>query len=259
MSSAALQLIVGGLTGDAPLDTAISRAILERVNSGELPATLQVGMPHQGVAFGKHDTLAPGFARAVAIAHDQGFDATVRIAGGRAVVFHPGTVRFAWTVPEDEPTRTMHARFETLAQATVTALAHFGVSAEVGELPDEYCAGRYSVHLTGGGKIMGVGQRLTRHAAQVGGMIVVSDAPKINAVLEPIYRELEIPFDPAQTGAVSDLRELGSESVALAFADALSPETRLVPSSVDTRTRTLAASLRTDHVPLHLHEGAEPP
>jgi octanoyl-[GcvH]:protein N-octanoyltransferase len=253
-----LHIIFGGLTGDAPLDTAISRAILQRVNSGDLPATLQVGMPHQVVAFGKHDSLASGFGKAVAIARDHGFDTTVRIAGGRAVVFHPGTIRFAWTVPDEAPAQTMHDRFETLASAVVTTLARFDIAAQVGELPNEYCAGRYSVHLTDGGKVMGVGQRLTRHAAQVGGMIVINDSQTINTVLGPIYRELNIPFDPAKTGAVSDVRTLAPGAVALAFAGYLSPVGSGLPSSVDEATHALGASLRADHVPQHLRVRTEP-
>jgi lipoate-protein ligase A len=210
------------------------------------------------VAFGKHDTLAPAFTRAVAIAQDHGFDVTVRIAGGRAVVFHRGTVRFAWTVPEDEPAQTMHARFETLALTVVESLAQLGIATEVGELTNEYCAGQYSVHLTSGGKVMGVGQRLARRAAQVGGMIVINDSGKINAVLEPIYGELGIPFDPAMTGAVSDVRELSPDTVALALADHLSPAGGSIPSTIDAATYELGASLRLDHVPLHLRERTEP-
>ena len=253
-----LHVISGGLAGDAALDTAVSRAILQRVNSGELPAILQIGMPHRVVAFGKHDSLTPGFARAVAIAQNRGFDVTVRIAGGRAVVFHPGTVRFAWTVPEERPAETMHARFQTLASAVVAALARFDVGAEIGALPDEYCAGSYSVHLAGGGKVMGVGQRLARNAAQVGGMIVVNDAASINVVLEPIYRELDIAFDPNMTGAISDVRSLDTRSVAHALADRLAPETQIA-DRIDAETQALAATLRPNHVPQHLRERTERP
>ena len=253
-----LHVISGELTGDAALDTAISRAILLRVDSGELPATLQVGMPHRVVAFGKHDVVTPGFTKAVDVAREQGFDTTVRIAGGRAVVFHPGTVRFAWTVPVEAPADTMHARFASLAQAVVTTLAAFDVAAEVGELPNEYCAGSYSVHLKNGAKVMGVGQRLTRHAAQVGGMIVVNDPSTINAVLGPIYGYLGIEFDPDMTGALSDVRRLGPDSVAAVLAESLAPDGNPVPSSVDAITLDLGSSMRREHVPQHLRERTEP-
>ncbi len=259
MPSDPLHLIFGGLTGDAALDTATSRAILQRVNSRELPATLQVGMPHQVVAFGKHDTLSPRFIDATQIALDHGFDPTVRIAGGRAVVFHPGTIRFAWTVPEDEPAATMHSRFSLLAEAVVGTLARFGVDTEIGELPDEYCPGTYSVHLADGGKVMGVGQRLARHGAQVGGMIVVNGRDTINTVLDPIYRELGLSFDPAATGAVSDVATLDADAVAMQLADVLSGGDGFVPATVDGVTQTIAAPLRVDHVPQHLRERTERP
>ena len=253
-----LHVISGGLTGDAALDTAISRAILLRVDSGELPATLQVGMPHRVVAFGKHDAVTAGFTKAVDVAMEQGFDTTVRIAGGRAVVFHPGTVRFAWTVPVEAPADTMHARFAALAQAVVATLAAFDVAAEVGELPNEYCAGSYSVHLKNGAKVMGVGQRLARHAAQVGGMIVVNDPSTINSVLGPIYGHLGIGFDPDMTGALSDVRRLEPDSVAAVLAESLAPDGAPVPSSVDAITSDLGSSMRRDHVPQHLRERTEP-
>jgi lipoate-protein ligase A len=252
-----LHVISGGLTGDAALDTAVSRAILVRVSAGDLPATLQVGMPHKVVAFGKHDTLAPGFRRALDIAQAQGFDATVRIAGGRAVVFHPGTVRFAWTVPESAPAETMHARFDRLAQAVVDTLNGFDIPAEVGELPGEYCAGRYSVHLLGGAKVMGVGQRLARHGAQVGGMIVVDDPETINAVLQPIYDQLAIPLDPAMTGALSDTSDVNPEAVGAGLARHLSDGFGTANASVDEATYALAVSLRRHHDPQHLQERPE--
>jgi octanoyl-[GcvH]:protein N-octanoyltransferase len=258
MSTHSLHVISGDLTGDAALDTAISRAILQRVNSGDLPATLQVGMPHRVVAFGKHDVVTPGFTKAVDVATEQGFDTTVRIAGGRAVVFHPGTIRFAWTTPVEAPADMMHARFASLAQAVVATLADFDVAAEVGELPGEYCAGSYSVHLENGGKVMGVGQRLARHAAQVGGMIVLDDSSTINAVLEPIYGHLDIPFDPDMTGSVSDARQLPPDSVAAVLAERLVPDGATVVSSVDAATLDLGSSLRQDHVPQHLRERTEP-
>jgi octanoyl-[GcvH]:protein N-octanoyltransferase len=259
MSTHPLHVIYGGLTGDAAFDTAISRAILQQVDSGELPATLQVGMPHRVVAFGKQDSIMSGFANAVDAARVQGFDTTVRIAGGRAVVFHSGTVRFAWTAPVEAPADTIHARFASLTQAVVATLADFDVAAEVGELPDEYCAGSYSVHLKNGAKVMGVGQRLARHAAQVGGMIVVDDSSTINAVLEPIYGHLGIAFDPDMTGAVSDVRRLEPDLVAAVLAERLAPDGAPVPSSVDAATLDLGASLRRDHVPQHLRERTKHP
>ncbi|MCL1597890.1 MAG: lipoate--protein ligase family protein [Actinomycetia bacterium] len=247
-----INVISGHLTGDAALDTAVSRAILHRVGSGLLPETIQVGTPHNVVAFGKHDTLADHFPRAVSVAIDRGFDPTVRIAGGRAVVFHRGTVRFSWTTQASEPATTMHARFDQIANAVVDSLAALGVETTVGELPGEYCAGSYSVHIVGGGKIMGVGQRLTRSAAQVGGVIVVDDTESINAVLAPVYRALGVDMDPARTGCVADAVPAAPSVVAASLVDRLSSGRDVSETTLDDETIALASTYRADHVPTAL-------
>lgn len=244
-----LSVIRGGLTGDAPLDTAVSRAILRRVTDSELGETLQIGTPHKVVAFGKHDTLTDGFDEAVDTARQAGFDPTIRIAGGRAVVFSPTIVRFAWTVPTEEPAPAMHARFRTLSSAVVDALAALGIASEIGEVPHEYCAGEYSVHVLGNRKVMGVGQRLTRSAAQVGGMIVVDGAAQINEVLVPIYEQLGVPMDPDATGALADVRAVTSDDVGDALAHALAAGRPLVESVVDDATMQAAEAMRDGHDP----------
>lgn len=244
-----VSIIRGELTGDAALDTATSRAILRRVTDGELGETIQVGTPHEVVAFGKHDALTEGFETAVTIATERGYDPTIRIAGGRAVVFSPTIVRFAWTIPEPEPARTMHERFERLSAAVVAALRRLGVDSVVGELPDEYCAGRYSVHVAGPRKVMGVGQRLTRRAAQVGGVVVVDGAEKINDVLVPVYRALGVPMDPDVTGSVSEIAPVSTDEVMDALAAELVGDRTAIEVTVDAATTSLAAGLRDDHVP----------
>ncbi len=247
-STGRINVISGHLTGDAALDTAMSRAILHRVGSGLLPETIQVGTPHNVVAFGKHDTLADRFPLAVSEAIERGFDPTIRIAGGRAVAFHPGTVRFSWTMPASEPATSMHSRFDQIANAVVDSLAGLGVDATIGELPGEYCAGRYSVHIVGGGKIMGVGQRLSRSAAQVGGVIVVEDAASINAVLTPVYRALGIDMDPARTGCVADAVPVAPSAVAASLVTRLSVGRDVSETAPDDETIALASAFRTDHV-----------
>ncbi|MFV1999555.1 MAG: biotin/lipoate A/B protein ligase family protein [Acidimicrobiia bacterium] len=249
MSDDELNAILGHLSGDGALDTATSRAILERVGANDLPETLQVGLPHRVVAFGRHDALSSAFDEAVTAAISRGFDTTVRIAGGRAVVFHPGTVRFAWTLRTAEPAKTMHRRFQTLAEAVVRSLRAVGVESEIGELPGEYCAGQYSVHLAGGGKVMGVGQRLSRNAAQVGGMIVVNDSRSINEVLVPVYDLLEIPIEPRATGSVPDVAEVDPETIATRFTEAIASGRRLVRANLDEATTSRALELRADHIP----------
>ena len=249
MQTDTIHIIRGHLTGDAPLDTAISRTLLKRVSDGELPETLQIGLPHSVVAFGKHDALTKGFSHAVSIATGYGYDPTVRIAGGRAVVFHRDVVRFAWTLPIDAPLVNIHDRFDILAERTITAINSFGIDAVVGQLAGEYCPGRYSVSIPGIGKVMGSGQRLTRKAAQIGGMIVIRGAEAINSVLVPVYESLHLDMDPHITGAVSEAAAVDAELFMDRFVEQFVEEREPSFVDIDHATRTAALDLRHIHDP----------
>lgn len=249
MASAHLHIITDGLTGSASLDTAISRVILQRVSDGEMPESLQIGQPHRVVAFGRHDALTDGFGDAVEIANAHGFDPTIRIAGGRAVAFHPHVVRFAWTVPSADPVKDMHDRFISVTEHVIRALAALGVRAIMGELEREYCPGKYSVYLDEGGKIMGSGQRLARSAAQVAGIVVVRDASLVNEVLMPIYATLGLDMDPTKTAAVTDAADVEPGAVAAAMVQQFSGGRETLQSVLDDTTMALARRYQPEHDP----------
>lgn len=243
-----LHVVRDGLTGDGPLDTATSRAVLRAVAAESMGDTFEVGLSHRVVAFGKHDTSSPGFAAAVDASIDHGFEPTVRIAGGRAAVFHPATVRFGYTHRAEEPASTMHERFQWLSSAVVETLGRFSLHAEIGELPGEYCPGDYSVHL-GGRKVMGVGQRLTRGAAHIGGVVVLDDARSVNDVLVPIYDLLGIDMDPSVTGAVSDAFPIDATLFMDAFTDVIAAGRPIVPTPIPDSVREAARGFRAEHDP----------
>jgi octanoyl-[GcvH]:protein N-octanoyltransferase len=248
MSSNDLLLITDGLTGDGPLDTATSRSVLDAVDRGDMGQTLELGTPHRVLAFGKHDTSSPGYAAAVAAADERGFEPTMRIAGGRAAVFHEHTVRFGWTIPSDDPAATIHTRFERLAKAIVDTLASFGIVGAIGEIEGEYCPGKYSVHVSGR-KVMGVGQRLTKNAAYVGGVVVLDGANMINDVLGPVYSCLELPFDPNTTGALSDVETVPADEFNTVLAGAVAAGRDIVAGTMPLSVRKSAAALRSAHDP----------
>jgi lipoate-protein ligase A len=249
MSKTPLHIVANQSTGSASLDTAVSRAVLQRVSESELPETLEIARPHRIVAFGKHDTLTNGFHDAVDIAIEHSFDPTIRIAGGRAVVFHPQTVRFAWTLPVADPVTNMHDRFRTVAARVVATLDSFDVDAAMGELEREYCPGTYSVYVEGTGKVMGSGQRLAKHAAQIAGMIVVRDAATVNKVLVPIYAALGLDMDPAVTGAVADVVDVDAEVFAERYVERFTMGRESIRTEVDDATMALAHKLQPAHDP----------
>jgi lipoate-protein ligase A len=218
---------------------------MRRVAAGELPETLRLARPARVVAFAKRDALAAGYADAVAAAADAGFGAVLRLAGGRAAVFHEGTLEVAHAVPDPDPRRGIHARFEESAELVARALRRLGVDARVGEVPGEYCPGRFSVNAAGARKLAGIGQRVIAGGAHVGTVIVAEDGASIRRVLEPVYAALRLDWDPATVGAVEHPWDAVRDAVLAEYAERY----ELVEDSVDAETLTLARTLAADHRP----------
>jgi octanoyl-[GcvH]:protein N-octanoyltransferase len=243
-----LRLIRESLPDDPVLDTAISRALLERVAAGELPGTLRLARPGAMVAFGKQDAAGPGYADAARAAREQGFEAVLRLAGGRAAVFHEETVALAHAVPDPDPRPGVFPRFEAVAEMIASAMRALGVDARVGEVEGEYCPGGYSVNARASVKLAGVGQRLIKGAVHVGGVVVAAGADRIRDVLVPVYRELGLEWRPATAGAVADeLAGVGFDAVHDALLAQYAERYELVEARLDERTLALARRLAPEH------------
>jgi len=230
---------------DPTIDTAISTALLQRVADGDVGASLRLFTPSRIVAFGSQDRSRPGYAAAVKAVNGVGFAAVERLAGGTAAVFHEGTIAFAWSTPEADPKLGIEARYEAITSIVVGALARLGVDGAVGELPGEYCPGRFSVHAEGG-KVMGVGQRLVKAGAHVGGVVVVHSPELVNEPLALAYDALGYDWNPQATGAVGGMVEDATEALVAAFSDAGHV---LVPAALEPATLSLAASVADRHRP----------
>ena len=117
--------------------------------AGELPPTIRIHRPGNEVAFGRQDLASPGYEAAAEAARAAGFAAVERLAGGRAAVFHEGTIAIARAYGDPQPPKRTYARFEEMADLIAAALRGLGVDARVGEVPGEYCPGAYSVNARG--------------------------------------------------------------------------------------------------------------
>ncbi|MBN1530735.1 MAG: lipoate--protein ligase family protein [Thermoleophilaceae bacterium] len=216
--------------------------------AGELPETIRLTRPEPMVAFGKQDAIAPGYATAVAAARERGFDAVLRLAGGRAAVFHGGTIGLAHAVPEDQPRAHIRARFQATAGVIERALDGLGVDARVGEVEGEYCPGTFSVNARGAVKLAGVGQRLVARAAHVGVVLAVEGAARVREVLGPVYDALGLAWDPDTTGEVAaEAPGATWDQVRDALLAEYAREHELVPVGVDERTLALALELVEEH------------
>jgi lipoate-protein ligase A len=228
-------LLLGGSWPDEPgLDTSLSRLILDRVSAGEMPATMRLYVPGREVAFGKRDTVTPQYPAAVAAARGAGFNAVERLAGGRAAVFTEDTIAFSLAVPDPDPRSTIYDRFRYISEVMVAAFKRMGVSSAVGEIPGEYCAGEFSVHHDHRIKLMGVGQRLAKNAAHVGGVVAVNRSDLLLQALIPVYRALELEWWPATVGSIGDVRSgISNDTVLAAVREALSSHYAISKDRID--------------------------
>jgi lipoate-protein ligase A len=231
-----VRLVTEGFPDRPRYDAAVSLALLRRAASGAAPETFRLYVPGRSVQFGRMDTSRPGYADAVAAAEGLGFTPVVRLAGGRAAVFHESTLAFAWIVPEPRDARSIDQRFEELAEVMVDAFGSLGADARIGEIPGEYCPGTYSVNLGGVRKVMGVGQRLVRGAAHIGGVVVVDGHDLVNRVLAPVYGALGYDWDPAATGSLAEAVDVEASQVANALLAALATRHVVIPGSLDADT-----------------------
>lgn len=178
--------------------------MLEQVAAGAMPETVRLVETGRAVTFGKLDLLSEGYEDAAGAARALGFEPVVRLAGGRAAVFHEGTLSLGHALRDPDPRPGIRSRFDDTSGRVASALRRLGVDARVGEVPGEYCPGGYSVNARGRTKLAGVGQRVVSGAAYVGAVIVVAGADRIRAVLAPVYDALGLAWDPAAVGAVED-------------------------------------------------------
>src|SRR5919106_5109850 len=233
-----LRLIRHSFPDRPELGTAISETILRRVSAGELPPTVRIHRPGNEVAFGRQDVASAGYEAAAEAARAAGFAAVERLAGGRAAVFHEGTIAIARAYADPQPPKRTYARFEEMADVIATALRNLGVDARVGEVPGEYCPGAYSVNARGASKLAGIGQRMIRGGAHMGGVVVAAGGDQISRVLVPVYEELELDWDPATSGSVAEElgRDLDPGELEEAVIAELGKRYELVPAELDAET-----------------------
>ena len=101
---------------------------------------------------------------------------------------------------------------------------------------------------------MGVGQRVIRGGAHVGGVLTVGQSPALREVLIPVYEALELDFRPETAGGVADFdATLTPSRVIDALVESIEADGHTcIDATFDDRLETAAKAL----VPLH---GPRPP
>ena len=241
------------------MGTGVSAAIMRRVARGDLPPTARVHRTGRSLAFGRMDRLAPGYRDALEIARAHGYEPVERMAGGRAAVFHEGTIAFSKATKEAALRTGTAPRFEEMADVVAGSLRRLGIDARVGEIEGEYCPGQWSVNWAGRTKLAGVGQRVIAGGAHVGGVLVFRGADLIREVLIPVYEALGLDWDPETAGSIEDALGAPPPSpdgpdpllveVKAAMRSELASRYELTDAEIDETTRRMAEELREFHTP----------
>lgn len=194
--------LVRGSVSDVVRDRAVTNALVDLASeTGE--SVVRAWTPPRQVAFGRRDTSADGYARAREIAVERGYEPVERAVGGSAVAYTGRTVAFAHAVPLGGGRGGIDRRYRETTDSLVRALDDVGATVSRGEPDRSFCPGDHSIQ--GSGKIAGIAQRVRKESALVGGCVIVcsADRTSIADVLEPLYAELDIPFDPDSIGSVA--------------------------------------------------------
>lgn len=192
---------------DAEAEMAFSAELVRAVAAGARPRCARLYRPGPTLAFGRRDALLPGFAAARDAARDHGFAPVVRLGGGHAAAYDEGSVVVEVVEPQAQVGVGIQERFQALADLLADGLAAVGVDPVVGELPGEYCPGRWSLHAAGSGvKLAGIAQRSVRGAALTTAFVAVEHGDRLRAVLTDVYAALGLAWEPSTAGALEDVR-----------------------------------------------------
>ena len=196
------------LTGPDDLDAAGHAALgpaLLRTAPREGTNWLRCYSPPETAAFTGLDRLAPGFAGAREAALRHGFHPVQRGSGGRMAAYHRNCLCLD-VVLADAGAAALDPWIGLAALATelVELLRGVGIDARAGEVPGEYCPGRFSVNVDGRVKLAGTAARRVRGATLISAVLMVGDVEPIRAVTTEVYAALPFAFRPDTVGAAAD-------------------------------------------------------
>lgn len=180
---------------------------LANLKSGD-QGVLRFRRPRPTAAFSPQDTTHPDYERIKHQARANGFEPIERGTGGRLTMFDEQALAITIISPHVDPHQHTIKRYEIFAGAIVDGLVTLGIAARIGELPNEYCPGKFSINAEGRIKLVGIAQRMNRRCIQMGAIIAVERSEKACASIVEAYDAMGLTFDPATYGAISDFNPL---------------------------------------------------
>jgi lipoate-protein ligase A len=215
-----VEILVAGRLDNPEDGFGLQQAVLEEVASDERGPTALMWTSSRYVGATRPETRLPGFPEATRAAEGLGFPVLVRNSGGGAVAANEGSISFSLTFPVEDLRHGLYERYAEGVDLVAAALRRLGVEAEGGEVDGEFCPGAHSVRSGGPGgfKHAGLAQRVTRRAARLEALILVTKTGELARVLAGFYAALGLPFRPSSIGDLP--------STVPRVIEALSAETR---------------------------------
>ena len=197
-----MEILIAEAFDDPEDGFGLQQAVLEEVAGGERGPAALIWTSSRYVGATRQETRLSGFADATEAAAGLGFPVLVRNSGGGAVAANRGSLSFSLTFPVEDLRHGLFERYSEGLELIASALRRVGVEAERGEVDGEFCPGAYSVRSggTSGVKHAGLAQRVTRRAARLEALILVSETDEVRMVLERFYGLLGLPFRPESVG-----------------------------------------------------------
>ena len=239
-----MEILVARSLDDPEFGFGLQQAVLEEVAAGERGPAALIWTSPRYVGATRQETRLSGFARAAEAATEVGFPVLVRNSGGGAVVANGGSLSFSLTFPVEDLRHGLYERYAEGLDLIASALRRVGVEAERGEVEGEFCPGAYSVRSGGpqGVKHAGLAQRVTRRAARLEALLLVSETDEIRTVLERFYGLLGLPFRP---GSVGDL-PVNVPTVIRALSEEVRARYEATDGTIGEKTMERARALRSE-------------
>jgi octanoyl-[GcvH]:protein N-octanoyltransferase len=168
-------------------------------------AILRFRRPRPTAAFSPQDATHPDYERIKDQARADGLEPIERGTGGRLTMFDEHALAITLLSPHPEPHQHTMERYEIFSDVIAGALLKLAIDARVGELPNEYCPGKFSINAEGRIKLVGIAQRMNCRCVQMGAIIAIERSERACAAIADAYRAMALPFDPKTYGAITEL------------------------------------------------------
>lgn len=238
-----MNILIAERLGDPEDGFGLQQAVLEEVSAGTRTPTAFIWTSSRFIGATHSETRLPNFDDATRLAREAGFPVLVRNSGGGAVAANEGSISFSLTFPVTDLRQGLYERYAVGTELIILALGKLGVTAEAGEVEGEFCPGAYSVRSGGysGIKIAGLAQRVTRRAARVEALLLVTKTEELKCALKRFYGTLGLPFRPA---SIADLPGADITKAIEALSEALRERYEVKEAEISEKILNKARSLR---------------